>query len=168
MPQETKLQTYKSQDTWKPGDALTSAEPVTKEEVHERKLLHLSVHLLMRDHHGSILCRKRGADEQRYSGLWTSTIGVHVVEGGNYITTLLPLLPRSISLQFVGEFRVLDLWENEVNGLFCAVIGSESLPIDFLRDREFLTPQRLQSLVQAGLVTPHLREAFKFVSPDCV
>ena len=151
------LQTYKHLELWKDGDQLEKTKVVGKEEAHESDLLHLSVHLLIIDSQDRILFRKRKSDDLRYVGLWTSTIGTHVLIGNDYLSTLQELLPIQKSLEFIGEFRVHDEWENEVDALYIMRANKEELPQEFLSDKQFFPKEEMNNLIQDNKTTPHLK-----------
>lgn len=154
------IQTYRAAIHWHPGDKLEKAGLVSKAEAHDKGLLHQSVHLLLFNTEGKVCCRKRDDYELRYAGLWTTTIGTHVAPGKNYQTTLAPLLPISLDLDWVGEFRVQDVMENEVNGLYVARVDEARLPVDFMRSRTFLSDKKLIDIVAEHGATPHLVGAY--------
>lgn len=161
-----KIQSFLQSPKWRNGDVLKEYEVVSKEQVHEQDLLHLSVHLLIIDRQNRILCRQRQKDDFRYANLWTSSIGTHVLFGSNYKSTLLPMLPANNEIKFVGEFRVHDAWENEVNGLFIMNADSKKLPEIFLKDREFISLSKLTDLINNNQTTPHLKGAIELLHKE--
>ena len=158
-----KIQTLIQKSNWQPGDILSNGPVMAKEDVHVQDLLHYSVHLLILDTKNNILCRKRKIDDFRYADLWTSSIGTHVLNGNDYLKTLLPQLPIESKLEFIGEFRVHDTWENEINGLYICKIANEELPPAFLADRSFLTIPELKVLITEHKTTPHLSAAVELI-----
>jgi len=119
--------------------------------VHDKGLLHKSAHLLIVNDIGEILCRKRGANEERYAGLWTSTYGTHVIGEDNYLQTLQKGF-EVVNPVWVGEFRVKDLFENEINGLYI----SRYIPNIISEDIKFLNVLELK----LKEMTPHLIEGY--------
>ncbi|MBD3279803.1 MAG: hypothetical protein GF390_03785 [Candidatus Pacebacteria bacterium] len=160
---QTLLQTYKQPNHWKDGDKLEKTEVVGKEEAHERGLLHLSAHLLIIDSQNRILSRKRKSDDFRYADLWTSTVGTHVLIENDYLSTLQELLPIHKPLEFIGEFRVHDDWENEINGLYIMRANEEDLSQAFLNDKKFFPKEELNNLVQRNKTTPHLKGGLELI-----
>ena len=159
-----KLQTY----IINKGGILKEARVAEKVEAHENDLLHKSVHLIILCDK-KVLARERGKDESRYGGLFTSTIGTHVLLKDNYISTIEKFLPtQNLELKFVGEFFVHDEWENEINGLFFAEVEYENLPKDFIIDRELLTVDETKEIINSGEVTPHLAGAFKMLQEKSI
>lgn len=157
------IQTYHEPTTWKPGKALSPDQVLEKEEVHKRGLLHLSTHLLVKDTIGNMCIRKRGAYEARYTSLWTTTLGTHVQQGKDYASTLRCLLHLALDLEWVGEFRVKDSYENEVNGLYIAQATPEELGLEFMKGRYFLPLEETMQYVNARQTTPHLRKAIRIL-----
>lgn len=153
------VQTYKQTSSWNEGDLFIKSVAVSKEEAHEKDLLHLSAHLLIIDKDNRVLTRKRLLDDFRYADLWTTTIGTHVLLGHDYLSTLTPLLPIQKDLKYIGEFRVHDKWENEVNGLYVLDANENDLPTDFLVDKKFFNVEELGRIIKENKTTPHLKAA---------
>tara|TARA_B100002003_G_C13902915_1_gene439809 strand:+ start:134 stop:556 length:423 start_codon:yes stop_codon:yes gene_type:complete len=120
--------------------------------VHEKDLLHKSAHLLIVKDLGEILCRKRSDEEERYAGLWTSTYGTHVIGEDDYLQTLQKGFDI-IDPSWIGEFKVKDEFENEINGLYI----SKHTPNIISEDRKFVNVLDLK----LKEMTPHLHEAYK-------
>ncbi len=148
------IQTYKFD-----SEKLIKNKIVDKKSIHENDLLHLSAHLLLIDKQGKICCRKRSKDSFRYADLWTTAIGTHVPLNSDYETLLKDFLPVELKIEKVGEFRVHDEWENEINGLYVGYIEETELPEEFMKDRKFIELNKLESLIGSNQTTPHLEEA---------
>ncbi len=157
------IQTYYEPTNWKPGKSLSPYQILDKEEVHKQKLLHLSAHLLIRDPQGNICVRKRGAHEERYTSLWTTTLGAHVPVGKDYAQTIREFLPIPHVLDWVGEFMVKDSYENEVNGLYVIASTPKELGDIFMEGRSFLTIDEIVREISLKKTTPHLKKAIKIL-----
>ena len=123
-----------------------------KKLIHEKGLLHKSAHLLIINSLGEILCRKRSINEERYTGLWTSTYGTHVIGEDSYLQTL----KKGFDIKepiWVGEFRVNDKIENEINGLYI----SRNIPKNISKDRKFINVLDLK----LDEMTPHLNKSYE-------
>lgn len=162
MPEQL-LQTYKFPRNWKSGMVLEKVEIAGKQEAHEKNLLHLSSHLLILDKQHYILLRRRKSHDFRYADLWTSTIGTHVLVDNDYLSTLRELLPIQKPLEFIGEFRVHDEWENEINGLYIMKANEGELTQEFLNDKKFFSKEELSNLIQKNQTTPHLKGGFELL-----
>lgn len=136
--------------------ALVPLDVVDKEDAHRRGLLHRSVHLQLLDEQGRLHARRRSADDLRYAGLWTSTLGTHVAAGDMDEGTLRALVPPHTELSWVGEFRVKDEWENEVCGLF---VTTSAAMLRALGPTH--APGAVEALLREGRATPHLAEAWR-------
>ncbi|MBT3865761.1 hypothetical protein HOF78_01515 [Candidatus Woesearchaeota archaeon] len=158
-----KIQTYRQVDNWDKGTELYEGDVLEKALVHNEGLLHKSAHLLIVNSQGEILCRKRSNSEKRYSSLWTTTIGTHVELGLNYLETLRRNMPSEMVTKFLGEFRVKDLFENEICGLHVTLFESKTIPDDFLKDRCFFNRDDLEESISEGRTTPHLTEATRLL-----
>ncbi len=155
------IQTYKNIPDWSRGDNLERLSVEDKAVAHEKGMLHLSSHLLIYTSEGQIYCRKRKEHEERYAGLWTTTIGIHVELGKDYFQTLSSYLPPAImKLEFIGEFRTQDMWENEINGLYLCMINNPSFPHGFSEDIRLIEAAQLELLLFQGKTTPHLAKAY--------
>lgn len=74
------------------------------------------------------------------------------------------LFPLPCKLHWIGEFRVKDEFENEVNGLHICNLEQE-LPEAFMKDRVFVGFSELEELISEGKATPHLAAAWRlFIS----
>lgn len=154
------IQTYREVGNWISGQKLTEDKIVSKEEAHNKGLLHLSTHLLVIDSKNDILCRKRTENDFHYAGLWTTTIGTHVPLNQGYQEILIEYFPLKIDLKWIGEFRVHDEFENEINGLYITYLNGEKLDKEFTKDRCFISLQRLENIILFNQCTPHLKEAY--------
>ncbi len=155
------IQTYNEPTNWKPGKALSPYQVIDKEEAHKQRLLHLSTHLLIRDFQGNICVRKRETHEERYTSLWTTALGTHVSVGKDYSENIKELLPISLDLEWVGEFRVKDYYENEVCSLFITASTPNELGDAFMNGRYFLTLDEIVKEIIMNQTTPHLKKSIK-------
>ena len=128
-----------------------------KETAHETYLLHKSVHLLVLSH-DLILCRLRGVNEARYSALWTSSFGTHVLSGEDYLSTL-RMNGFDEDLNFSGEFRIDDTIENEICGLFLLNVEKNYSKLN--NGHQFLDLKTLERRIKEGKTTPHLEQSYK-------
>lgn len=154
-----KLQTFREVEAWTEGVPLLPERVVEKEEAHRLGLLHQSVHLLLVDEAGRLYARRRGEDDARYPGLYTSTVSVHVPAGQSYADALLAAVPAGVRVARVGEFRVRDAHENEVCALFLST--SEAMRQRLGAAHAALTGEALEALVREGRTTPHLAAAYR-------
>jgi isopentenyldiphosphate isomerase len=141
--------------------AITDVGMTDKVTAHKSHLLHKSAHVLILDTEYRVLCRKRPGNDSCYAGLWTTTIGTHVLGTSDYNDTITRFLPTDLVLQWIGEFRVQDEHENEINGLFVAYVADErQVGVDFMKQRTFLPSVTLESLIERRSTTPHLAQAY--------
>ncbi len=158
-----RIQTYEEPKLWTSGTFLKPSIILEKEDVHAQHLLHQSVHLLLLDQNSRFYCRKRCPSEQRYPGMLTTTIGAHVELGRGYYETLEHLLPHSLQLHSLGEFRINDEFENEICGLYTATL-EETLPEEFRQNRFFLSLKSLELFIEKHQTTPHLAAAYYLIA----
>src|SRR3989344_4039668 len=87
------------------------------EEVHQKQMLHHSVHIVMMTSEGRFFCARKNPKKKRYGGWWTIP-GMHLLPGDTYETTAKRLLKTtfkfSCGLEEAGKIRVNDGQENEI------------------------------------------------------
>ena len=162
-----KIQTYKDINTFKQNNKLVLDKILDKTQAHDEQRLHLSTHLLIYNLREEFYLRKRSETELRYPGLYTTTIGTHVELNKTYHSTLKPLLPnKKMNIKYIGEFRVKDEWENEINGLHAALALVNCFPEDFDKDRYFIPKKELELLIKNNMTTPHLAQAYELFNRE--
>jgi len=154
------LNVFNRPEVWQSDQELPVVGQASKAEVHARGLWHWSVHLLIYLVDGRVVLRRRGDDELRYAGLWTSTLGTHVPHDQDYARTVASFTGQDMDLIWAGEFMVEDSYEREVCGLFTATIPSMlHLPKALLHGRTALCAIQLAHVTAQGAMTPHLGSA---------
>lgn len=92
----------------------------TTEEIHDKKLLHKSVHLLIVDKEGKVYCCYRDVS---FNPGWTA-IGAHVLPGQSFKETAENALHEKLgitgNLIEIGKLRVQGNNENEISILLYA------------------------------------------------
>jgi len=161
-----RIKTYIEDNLWEPEGRLIEFTTLEKEEVHERGLLHLSVHLLLEDEKRNLCLRLRSSKEQRYGGLFTTSIGTHVPHDEKSKTALQRNLPIDLDLIWKGEFRVKEHHENEICELYLGRVDKTNFPLSFLQGREFISSEGIDTLIRENKTTPHLVEAYRLWRKD--
>lgn len=100
------------------------------EQAHVKGLLHRSVHTLILDPKDRYYLRQRQGNHLRYPGYWTTTVGVHVLAGQLpkevAKDSLVKNLGLDLNLEYVGEVRVHDEYENEISGVFIGKVDENT------------------------------------------
>lgn len=137
---------------------------VSSEEVHSKKLLHRSVHLLIFDKEGKLFCCYRDVS---FNPGWTA-VGAHVLPGQDYATAantaLHEKLGLSCKLTEIGKMRVVGNSENEISETYVGYVNDddEVKPRDPLwKDGKFLTLEEVEALIAGNKATPHLAMALE-------
>lgn len=129
----------------------------TEKEVVEKDLLHASVHTIIVNDEGDILCRTIPNDPEKfpfYPGYTSTGIGEHVYCGESFLDVAYKTL-RDISvcgnLEYLGNIRVKDEYENEISANYLVKNnkGAEN-------NRKFLSIDEIKEIERTGKITPHL------------
>jgi isopentenyl-diphosphate Delta-isomerase len=139
----------------------TSIDIKSLDEAHAKGLLHRSVHVLVVDDTGKVFVRKRPLDKPIYPGLWTSSVGTHVLHGMNpgdvAQTALKDFLGLDTPVQQLGEQRIQDEFENEIITVYsCKANAITGLNPNESSEGAFMTVEQVQQLGNAHDATPHL------------
>lgn len=59
----------------------------TRGEIHQRELMHRSVHIIVLDGAGNVLLQKRSMQKDQCAGMWDTSCAGHVDSGQNYAET---------------------------------------------------------------------------------
>jgi hypothetical protein len=160
-----RIQTYKECSKTKESE-LVKDRIVEKEDAHKESLLHLSAHLLLIKE-DRIYCRLRDKSEQRYQGLWTTTLGTHVEIGETFKSTILKNVKYSHEIRWIGTFNVKDDYENELCGLYTAEYEDGKIPAYLKKGRELINIKELVRLINEKKTTPHLKAVYELIKRNC-
>lgn len=129
------------------------------EEVHDKKLLHRSVHLLIVDKDGKIYCCYRDVS---FNPGWTA-VGAHVLPSQDYAVAandaVHKKLDLSCELEDIGKIRVKGNNENEISETYVGHIDNDTelKPNDPMwKDGKFLSVEEIKQLITQKKTTPHL------------
>lgn len=144
----------------------TPLETLTSHEVHSRGLLHRSIHILVVNDRGDLFVRRRPGSKEFYPGVWSSSVGAHVLDGETPIQAaeknLKVYLGLEVPVTVLAEAPIHDAVENELITYFVA----KSNNIDDLNPEEssegrFMSPNELTTLIENHQTTPHLATGFR-------
>lgn len=134
------------------------------QEIHERGLLHRSVHILVFNRAGEVYVRERSPSLELYPGVWTSSVGDHVFHGEAVEDMARRALNDFLGLETAvtprGSRHVQDAVENELMSVFRT--QAERIPYlnpDHSEAGHFLPVVQVKSLIEAKKTTPHLAAA---------
>ncbi len=143
---------------------VVAAEPI--EAAHTKGLLHRSIHVLVVDGGSQVFVRQRPANKPIYPGLWTSSVGTHVLTGDTdektAVAGLRYFLGLEDPLENIGERRVHDAFENEIITVFrCRADAVPNLNAAEGADGRFMSLAKIRELAASGRTTPHLMAALE-------
>lgn len=78
-----------------------------RSEVHEKKLRHRAVHVLIFNDEGEIFMQKRSKTKDTWPGAWDSSCSGHVDAGEDYLPAALRELDEELGYQPEGELKML-------------------------------------------------------------
>lgn len=134
----------------------------SKVEIHQKHLLHKSIHVLIIDSLGRIYCRNRKRQQSATFG-WTSSVGAHVLSGQNFDQTarqaLQNMLGINCPLTLIDKARINCKTENELVAVYTGYANEVKLNPDLGQTGQFFTIEDLKHLIATQTVTPHLVEA---------
>ena len=129
--------------------------------IHDEHLLHRAVHILIVDSLGRVYLRQRPQTKKLYPGLWTSAVGVHVLEGYTPEKTATESLQIFLHLAGelipIGERKVEDEIENELVTFF--LFRGETVPQpnpEEAMDVGFFSRDEIDGLTEQGNTTPYV------------
>ncbi|EXJ14114.1 NUDIX hydrolase [Imhoffiella purpurea] len=148
------------------GDVLRT---LPSQKIHERGLLHRSVHILVFNRAGEVYVRERSPSLELYPGVWTSSVGDHVFHDETLDDTARRALRDFLGLETPlapkGRSHVQDAIENELMSVF--LTRAEEIPYlnpDHSEAGRFLGTDRVRSLIGEHKTTPHLAAAIGLCS----
>lgn len=134
--------------------------------VHQKGLLHRAIHILVVDDLGRIFVRRRSKNKKLYPGIYSSSVGAHVLaEDSEDMTAknnLEKFLGLSLPLLKIGNAQVDDNIENELITVY--LCKSNIIPSLNLQESEkgsFLQLSEIWKLIQRHETTPHLATAIE-------
>lgn len=147
---------------------LKPIESLNSEEIHKRDLLHRAVHILVINNKGEIFVRRRSWQKKLYPGVWSTSVGAHVLTGQTSKecaqVNLKKFLGLELPLEKVGETIIKDEIENEYITVYvCKSDFIKELNQKESAEGEFMTVKQIHELIKAGQTTPHLVKAIEFM-----
>lgn len=104
----------------------------TVDKIHQEKLLHRSVHVIVVNNKGKIFLRRRSFKKKLYPGVWTTSVGVHVFVGESPDEAaqrgLKNILGLTVPVEKIVEEKVQDEMENELTTLYISYAMKEKPP----------------------------------------
>lgn len=135
------------------------------EEIHQKDLLHRSVHILLIDKKGQFYLRQRSKNKARYPGFWTTSIGAHVLSGHTYDEAAkMSLKDMNLGgdLKFLGKVRVHDEYENEISYTYAVYLnGKEHIKSNPEEPGKFFTIDEIKNLSENNKMTPYVMQSIK-------
>ncbi len=133
-------------------------------EIHDKKLLHKSVHLLIVDKEGKICCCCR---DFSFNPGWTAA-GAHVLPGQDYDTAADDAVHKKLglfcNLTEIGRIRVRGNNENEVSQTYVGHVDKDSglKPNDPMwKGGKFLNVEEIKQSIAQKKTTLHLAQSLE-------
>ena len=134
----------------------------TAEAIHDKKLLHRSVHLLIVTKEGKIYCCYR---DDSFNPGWTA-VGAHVMPEQDYAAAADDALHKKLGLTCkltgIGKIRVKGNNENEISETYVGHIDNDSdlkSNDPMWKGGKFLTVEEIKKLIAEKKTTPHLAQS---------
>lgn len=129
--------------------------------VHESGALHRAIHILVVNSNQEIFVRKRSAKKKLYPGVWSTSVGAHVLDEDTpertAQTNLKTFLGLELPLTFIGQSRVKDNIENERIYVFvCHADTIPNLNPEQSDEGNFMSIAAIREMIQKNETTPHL------------
>ena len=136
---------------------------------HDKHLLHRAVHILVINDENKVFARQRPKTKLVYPGLWTSSVGAHVLSGmtpdATAATGLKDFLGLELPLHKLGEAHVTDSFEDEIITIYtCRANAIPSLNPDESNDGRFMSLEEINYYSYMKEATPHLLSSVKLLS----
>lgn len=149
-------------------DDLKTIDSLSSEEIHKRGLLHRAIHILVINNRDEVFVRRRSLKKKLYPGVWSTSVGAHVLKGQISEecakVNLKKFLDLNLPLEKIGETRVKDEIENEYIIIFlCKSDLVKKLNPEESDEGKFMNVQEIIDLVSRGQTTPHLAKAINFI-----
>lgn len=135
------------------------------EEIHQKELLHRSVHVLFINNQGQFYLRRRSKTKARYPGFWTTSIGAHVMSGQTYDEVAkMSLKDMNLDgdLKFLGKVRVHDEYENEISYTYAVDLSEgEQVKSNPEEPGKFLTIEEIKNIAENSKMTSYVMQSIK-------
>lgn len=97
----------------------------TRGEIHQRELMHRSVHIIVLDGDGSVLLQKRSMQKDQCAGMWDTACAGHVESGQSYAETVPRELQEELGITPDASLNQLfKMSPTKENGLEFALVYS--------------------------------------------
>ena len=139
-----------------------------RNEVHQKHLLHRSVHILIVNSSNAVLITRRKANKKQYPSFWHGSVGGHVISGATAATTadkeLVEEIGISVPLRYLGTVIVDDDVEHELVSVY---VGKSDGPFRFdhdeIADKKFIPLTELAKKMDGMRMTPHCKGALRLL-----
>lgn len=131
------------------------------EEIHQKDLLHRSIHILIVDPQGRFYLRQRSSKKSRYPGWYTNSVGAHVPAGQSYDETTRESLKETLGLdcklKFLGKVRVHDKYENEISWTYVGYVDDlDKIKANSEEPGRFFRTDEIKNLKKKYKITPYV------------
>lgn len=129
--------------------------------IHKTGALHRAIHILVVNNNREIFIRKRSSEKKLYPGIWSTSVGAHILEEDTPEETaeinLAKFLGLKLPLTLIGECRVKDEIENEIMYVFvCNAQVINRLNPEESDEGKFMGFDEIREMIKRNETTPHL------------
>jgi len=134
--------------------------------IHQRRLIHKSVHVLVINSQEEIYIRKHHYLKKHYVGRWSCSVGAHIYKGDEPTQKAKLELASSLGLhtavELLGRKRLSDAYENEMIYIFQTASNSVNLiSTQETYEGSFTSVEMIKKLIENEETTPHLALAYE-------
>jgi len=125
----------------------------TRREVHQKRLRHRSVHILVFNSHGDLFLQKRAASKDENPGFWDTSAAGHLNSGENYRECAEREMHEELGIRASLEFLFkIDscpetFWEH-IEVFRCVTDSPITLNPFEIDDGQFFSLQRIQDIIK--------------------
>jgi len=129
--------------------------------IHKTGALHRAIHILVANGDREIFVRKRSIKKKLYPGVWSTSVGAHILEKNTpektAETNLTKFLGLQLPLVLIAECQVKDDIENELIYVFiCYADAINELNPKESDEGKFMSLKTIRKMIRREETTPHL------------
>ena len=129
--------------------------------IHKTGALHRAIHILVVNGGREIFVRKRSIKKKLYPGVWSTSVGAHILQDDTPEKTaranLTKFLGLKLPLTLISECQVKDEIENELMYVFVCHAGAiNELNPEESDEGKFMSLDTIRKMIKRNETTPHL------------
>jgi isopentenyl-diphosphate Delta-isomerase len=125
----------------------------TRREIHQKKLLHRSIHILVFNHQNELFLQKRSMAKDENPGLWDTSSAGHVDSGETYDKSahreLLEELGIKAILKSIGKIEACQKTYHEYVQIYtCRINATININLDEISEGKYFDLEILKSIIE--------------------